>query len=264
MQFYYKSSVQYPFGKKYEASIQMNKLISSIKTYEFLAPVTEYHWVVPESPVLIPDGSAYEGYIFFRSRLSEKMKNDLSLDIHYWIIQHWDEGQFFERNDMNDQLIHKFLGGLASGRKALEADEILNIASFSKLAAFFDPTQYAIYDFSRVYPLNWLIFRNSIARIIFPQPKPALGSFSARAYDLSTLFRLSGLDFSEHQEKYAYHIYCQLLTKIAEAVYSKPAMPCMVEMMLNIMSIENYVNLDIEETFNITLNPAFDFEDESI
>ena len=77
--------------------------------------------------------------------------------------------------------------------------------------------------------LNWLIFRHSNPRNLFPQPLGRNTKISQ--FDLPTLFRLSGVNFEFHNRTTAYHNYCSLLKELAkEALNSN--WPYSVEMLL--------------------------------
>lgn len=63
-----------------------------------------------------------------------------------------------------------------------------NISSFSKVAAFYKPKDYFVYDSRVAYSINWLLFKNDYRGLFFPIPDSQVKRI--RDYDLSTILRL--------------------------------------------------------------------------
>ena len=104
-----------------------------------------------------------------------------------------------------------------------------SISSLSKLSSFWEPARCAIYDSRAVFALNWIIFRYSKDKQLFPQPASRNAEISK--YDIGTLFTLSGIDHRYRSYTTAYHEYCSLLQDLSEHIYGSRK-PYFAEMLL--------------------------------
>jgi hypothetical protein len=212
-----------------------------------------FTWEIPENvPIDIPKEivGAFNRNIYLKEHLAQALENDNNLELHYWIIREWGGIKAFKVNKRNSLEIKEFRRQLS--QKRLRRSTFNLISSLSKLAAFWYPGDYSIYDSRAIFSLNWLIFRYSNHRRLFPQP---LGRNTAVSmYDTATLYRLSGLDFSERDWRTAYYEYCEFLQYLSrEALHNER--PYYVEMLLFIAAPQFIVE-DIRNntTVNIHLN----------
>jgi hypothetical protein len=176
------------------------------------------------------------------------LEGDNQLESHYWIIREWGGIKTFHINERNNQKIREFRKQLNHNR--LQRSTFNLISSLSKLAAFWNPGKYSIYDSRAIFSLNWLIFRYSEHRQLFPQP---IGrSTAVSMYDTATLFRLSGLGYTDRDWKTAYHEYCELLRYLAKEALNTDR-PYYVEMLLFVAAPKLIVE-DIRRNTKVQIN----------
>ena len=229
----------------------MDKLMKRLKELSTQVPLEEnFDWEFPISPIKIPENinSAYLKNIYLKENLNKVLENDLNLKNHYWIIQEWGGIKSFKQNDKNDEKINKFKKQLSAGKLTKEIFSL--ISSFSKLASFINPNEYAIYDSRAIYSLNWLLFNFTNEQELYPQPSgrnPKLAQ-----YDLPTIVRLSKKGNTYKSHKTAYCEYCKLLKYLSKEVFNDNK-PYKIEMLLFIIAptkiiecIENKTKLIIE------------------
>ena len=229
----------------------MDKLMKRLKELSTQVPLEEnFDWEFPISPIKIPENinSAYLKNIYLKENLNKVLENDLNLKNHYWIIQEWGGIKSFKQNDKNDEKINKFKKQLSAGKLTKEIFNL--ISSFSKLASFINPNEYAIYDSRSIYSLNWLLFNFTNEQELYPQPSgrnPKLAQ-----YDLPTIVRLSKKGNTYKSHKTAYCEYCKLLKYLSKEVFNDNK-PYKIEMLLFIIAptkiiecIENKTKLIIE------------------
>jgi hypothetical protein len=228
-----------------------DQLIAAIKHLADTLPLEQnYTWEMPNNlPLQIPEDvvGAFRRNVYLKENLAPLLQNDEDLEVHYWIIREWGGIRSFQRSELNNQRISEFRDQLR--RKSLRRSTFNLISSVSKLAAFWDPQQYSIYDSRAVFALNWLIFCHSSDRRIFPQP---LGRSSAISqFDTGTLFRLSGIYFAERNWKTAYHEYCELLRKLSREALGQER-PYWVEMLLFVAAPRTILE-DIQKNTTVTI-----------
>ena len=176
------------------------------------------------------------------------MENDNELEFHYWIIREWGGIKTFQMNERNNQKIREFRQQLKHNR--LRRSTFNLISSLSKLASFWHPGEYSIYDSRAIFSLNWLIFKHSDHRRLFPQP---IGrSTVVSMYDTSTLYRLSGLDYSNRDWRTAYHEYCEFLRYLAREALNTDR-PYYIEMLLFVAAPEFIVE-DIRKNTKVQID----------
>lgn len=227
-------------------------MIDAIQNLAKTLPLEKhYTWEIPvDVPIDIPYDitNAFERNIYLKERLAEKLETDSQFKSHYWIIREWGGIKTFQINERNNQKIRVFRKQLDNNR--LQRSTFNLISSLSKLASFWEPDKYSIYDSRAIFSLNWLIFRYSNHRWLFPQPIGRSAVISM--YDTSTLYRLSGIDYSNRDWRTAYHEYCELLRYLAkEALHTDR--PYHVEMLLFIAAPELIVE-DIRKNTNVQIN----------
>jgi hypothetical protein len=118
------------------------------------------------------------------------------------------------------------------------------------LSSFWEPRKFAIYDSRAVFSLNWIIFRFSKSKQLFPQPVGRNTVVSK--YDARTLFTLSGKDHQYRSHKTAYHDYCALLQDLSKEVYGTRK-PYFIEMLLFLAAPTRIIE-DIEGTVTVTID----------
>ena len=172
----------------------------------------------------------YEQNVYLKKNLRAALERDTSLELHYWVIRDWGRiWRFGTSGDVraNKRRFDAFRRQLDRG--ALTNDSFQTIASLSKVASFWNPEQYAIYDSRAVFSLNWLIYRFSEDKQLFPQPvgrNKVIGECNALLrplYDQCTPAPWS--------RENAYHKYCELLRTLSKEIYNDPR-PFFVEMLL--------------------------------
>jgi len=230
----------------------LDRLLEELVRYKAQIPVPdEYKWQIPDNPpIRIPDEiqGSYERNIYLKENLKNVLTTDSGLNAHYWIIREWGGIRSFKQSDRNDTILSEFTASLTKGR--LKRTHFNLISSLSKVASFKDPDKFAIYDSRSVYALNWLLFRNTDDRLLFPQP---LGRSRALAeFDLKTIFRLSRIPHAYREYQMAYFEYCALLQHLSEVVYGD-ARPCHVEMLLFLIAPE-YTVEDIRRSVTVSIN----------
>ena len=210
-----------------------------------------YTWKIPANvPIDIPQEitSAFRRNIYLKEHLAKRLQSDDRLESHYWIIREWGGIKTFQVNKRNNQKIDEFRKQLNNNR--LQRSTFNLISSLSKLAAFWNPKEYSIYDSRAIFSLNWLIFRHSDDRQLFPQP---IGrSTAVSMYDTATLFRLSGIEYSDRHWKTAYHEYCEILRNLAKEALNTDR-PYYVEMLL-FVAAPKFIVEDIRSNTNVRIN----------
>ncbi len=198
-------------------------------------------WELPTNvPLEIPNSieGNYEKNIFLKKNIFKILKNDDSLNTHYWIIQEWGGISSFKKNPKNDLRIRKFLNEISIGK--LSKDSFSCISSLSKIASFLDPENFVIYDSRAIYSLNWLIFNHGNPESLYPQP--AGRNAEIVKYDMATIFRLSGRSFDYKSYDIAFHHYCDCIKSLNEKVYGSIKEPYLLEMLLFSIATPNVID----------------------
>jgi hypothetical protein len=174
-----------------------------------------YKWDFPKKdlPIRIPkDVSNFKKNIFLKENLCKKFNEINFIDLSYWIVNEWG-GIPLKRTENNSRKIINFKKKLDNKETRLFKYEFDTISSLSKIASFYEPKEFVIYDSRVVYSLNWLIFKNNLDTKLFPQPS---GRNSAIAeYDQKTIFNLSNRFIEYWNGEEAYFEYCKLLNETA-------------------------------------------------
>ncbi|NVJ66198.1 MAG: hypothetical protein HWE16_06895 [Gammaproteobacteria bacterium] len=140
---------------------------------------------------------------------------------------------------MNDFKSQLFSGKLT--RKNFDS-----ISSLSKIASFSYPDDYVIYDSRAIYSLNWLLFKYSKSKKLFPQPKSR--SPVLNRYDLNTVFELSNKEVTYYSYKEAFHKYCKLIKQLS----INQEEPYILEMLLFSIA-PDWVPEDLKNSVSLTL-----------
>jgi hypothetical protein len=149
-----------------------DQMIAAIQNLANTLPLEQHFtWEMAENvPIDIPQklvGAFYRN-IYLKEHLAQALESDNDLELHYWIIREWGGIKTFQINERNNHQIHEFRQQLNHNR--LRRPTFNLISSLSKLAAFWHPGEYSIYDSRAIFSLNWLIFRHTNERRLFPQP----------------------------------------------------------------------------------------------
>ncbi len=228
----------------------MQKLIKILKKLKEKYPLEEkYYWEIPKSsPVKIPfDLNNYEKNIYLKKYLKALLNKDKDLKIHYWIIQQWGGIKSFKQNIKNNEKILKFKKQLQDEK--MTRDIFDRISSLSKIASFIDPEKYIIYDSRVIYSLNWLLFKYSEEKELFPQPIGRNNRINQ--YDLFTLVKLANKGHIEKSYKFAYFDYCKLMIFLCENVYGN-SKPYLLEMLLFSIAPDVIVSM-IEKSIEVKI-----------
>jgi len=230
----------------------MDKMIDYLKKLAKTIDLeTAYIWELPESlPIEVPHTirGSFSRNVYLKENLAPVLNQDHDMSVHYWIIREWGGIRSFQVGDRNDEAIKRFRAEITKGR--LTRASFASISSLSKLSSFWEPDRYAIYDSRAVFSLNWIIFRHSGNKRLFPQPIGRNAAVSK--YDTKTLFALSGIDHQYHSYKTAYHEYCTLLQYLSEKVYSRRK-PYFAEMLL-FLAAPNSIIADIENSVTVSIH----------
>ena len=159
--------------------------------------------------------SNYEKNIFLKENLHKIINEKNFENIAYWIINSWG-GIPLKENENNINRLKKFKNKLDKNIENLTKDEFNIISSLSKIASFYHPEKYTIYDSRVIYSLNWLIFKNNLEINYFPQP--ASRNSVMIEYDQKTIFNLSKRKIKYFSYSDAYFEYCKLINEISKNV----------------------------------------------
>lgn len=234
-----------------------DKLKSMIQEYIYYTPLdASFTWdfsldALPSTVVnLLPNNSAFHKNVVLKSCLRSHMKSN-GYSIEYWLIQTWGGIQGFKKNDKNDQRIAELYESLDKG--SLSRDLFGCISSLSKVASFYNPGEYSIYDSRAIFSLNWLLLKSGATDSFFPMP--AGRNTEITKYDIETIVRLkcgekNGL-FLEH--KTAYFKYCALLKMLSLETWhneERKNMPFYLEMLLFVLAPQMIVE-DIKKSTRV-------------
>jgi hypothetical protein len=183
-----------------------------------------------------------------KENLGPVLAQDNNLTVHYWVIRDWGGIRTFKVVDSNDARIGKFKEEILKGK--LTRTSFAAISSLSKLSSFWEPARYAIYDSRAVFALNWVIFRYSEDRQLFPQPSGRNAEISK--YDIGTLFSLSGIDHQYRSYTSAYHEYCGLLQDLSVQIYGSRK-PYLAEMLL-FLAAPTVILEEIKSSVTVTID----------
>lgn len=210
-----------------------------------------YSWETPSSPLDIPDDihGDYEKNVYLKHHLNALLTDDFS-SVDYWIVRQWGGIKSFKQNQTNDLRIVKFKKQLQKG--VLTRESFGLISSFSKIASFLYPENYAIYDSRVIYALNWLLLTHTDTHEFFLQPTSR--NTTMTKYDMGTILRLRDPGMEYVSYKTSYHQYCVLMQELSMQVYGS-IYPYLLEMLLFTAApslvlgeIMSSVNLIIDDT----------------
>lgn len=230
------------------------RLTTELKQLASMYPLEAFDWELPKScPLSIPDDGycGYAKHVFLKENFCYVIGNDASLKSHYWAIQSWGKIGSFKRSDDNDRRIEKFLVEIKKGKLTKKSFDC--ISSLSKVASFIEPSTYAIYDSRAIYSLNWLLFKYTANRELFPQPVGR--SIALSKYDMQTIFRLANRPHSYRSHKTAFHDYCKLMQYLSTEIFGPDSKPYKAEMLL-FMIAPTWVVSTIEKSVSVAIETA--------
>ncbi|MGA7577046.1 MAG: hypothetical protein ACLQUW_00055 [Desulfobaccales bacterium] len=237
------------------------KLKTTIQKYAYAHPLEErFSWGfalddLPSEVVCLlskSNASAFENNIALKKCLRSHLRCN-GYPMEYWIIQKWGGINGFKKNSINDQKITILYEQLDEGSFSRNIFEV--ISSLSKIASFYNPSEYAIYDSRSIFSLNWLLLKSGATDGFFHIP--AGRNTEIAKYDLETIIRLKcgerrGL-FVDN--KIAYFEYCNLLKKLSLAIWNNEelrGMPFYLEMLLFILGPQEIVD-DIKKSTRLDI-----------
>ena len=235
----------------------MDKLIKALIRLSAESHLDNFDWRIPENcPIEIPAdcGTGYLKNIYLKENFHQVIRDDDTLNSHYWVIRDWGGIGTFQRNENNDRRIRSFMERLTdteltNKNLTMNRDLFGCISSLSKVASFMCPDKYAIYDSRAIYALNWLLFNHSNLEL-FPQPTGRNAKLSK--YDLQTIFRLINLNVRYKPHDVAYHEYCQLLRQLSQQVFGEDSRPYKVEMLLFMVATTKIIE-QITNSVSVTI-----------
>jgi hypothetical protein len=225
-----------------------SNLVAILKDYTKIRLEERFDWDFPLHglPAAISTelsaGNPFERNISLKKCLHRHLPDE-TREIEYWIIQTWGRIRRFGRDSKNDARIEALYGQLHTG--SLSSDLFGCISSLSKIASFFNPERYAIYDARATFSLNWLLLKSGVTRGFFPVP---LGrNTDINRYDIETLVRLKCGDTRDtfFDRKYAYFEYIKLLSELSSQIWSDPErkiVPYYLEMLLFVIGPQEVVS----------------------
>jgi hypothetical protein len=227
-------------------------LIESLKKYAKDFPLEmNFDLAMPDDcPLQIPADISdnFSRNIYLKKNLHSHLSKDSTIENRYWIIQRWGGIGSLKSTDRNNKILNQLDSELLKGTLTKPTFDI--ISSTSKVASFIDHTKYAIYDSRVIYALNWLLFKYTNQTELYPQPSGR--SSDLAKYDLSTIFNLSDMTYSEKSHKTAYHEYCKLMKELSLKIYNSEH-PYLVEMLLFIIAPKQIVK-DIKNSISLKFN----------
>ncbi|PIV41079.1 MAG: hypothetical protein COZ31_05200 [Nitrospirae bacterium CG_4_10_14_3_um_filter_44_29] len=181
---------------------------------------------------------------------------DKSKEMEYWIIKQWGGIRRFKKDKKNDERINALYRQLDSGR--LSRDISSCISSFSKIASFYNPDKYAIYDARATFSLNWLLLKAGLTAGFFPVP--AGQNTAITKYDIETVIRLKYGDNNNLflKPSVAYFEYCNLLKELSSRIWNdaeRKNMPYYLEMLLFVIAPREIV-ADMKQSINIEIRTS--------
>ena len=240
----------------------LTKLQTALRDYaESVLLEERFVWDFPHEglpPTVVSalqEGSPFEKNIALKNSLKSHLTSS-GYPIEYWIIQTWGGIQGFKQNGKNDYRIRELYQQL--GKKSFPNQLFDVISSLSKVASFYDPNQYSIYDSRAVFSLNWLLLKSGATQNFFHMPSGRNSKIAK--YDMETIIRLKCGDkpglFVENRE--AYFEYCHLLKTLSPSVWDdseRKIMPFYLEMLLFVLGPEEIVE-DIEKSSTLDIRAA--------
>lgn len=214
----------------------MDTLVAKIQELSAMHSVEkDYNWDIRSHPPHAPQSlidilddskiSRFDKSVYLKTTLKDTLKNDKSLEIHYWIIQKWGGIYAFKRNTRNDERINNLKSDLDNERLSFGC-----IASLSKVASFMAPETYAIYDSRAIYTLNWLLFKFADGKKLFPQPVGRNAKLTK--HNIEKKFPSTDKAPEYYPKNEAFHEYCKLMKQLTFMQHGREKPLYLLEMLL--------------------------------
>ncbi|MEY5049696.1 MAG: hypothetical protein RLZZ175_3055 [Bacteroidota bacterium] len=146
---------------------------------EYLKPLTnEYNWLnnnlINSIQLLIPELEKSINDYTIKHEISKFLKiykssenEEQFIKVANWIVSEWG-GISNSKEENTTQLLKKIFSNIDKPLKSLS---FTRIASTSKIYAFFNPLDYAIYDSRVAISINWILLKNGFIDNFFPIPE---------------------------------------------------------------------------------------------
>ena len=231
----------------------MTKLLDKIRKYkDAVCMQTAYTWKIPalEKNIFSDDdimaikqnGTVYEANICLKSIIKEKTNgNYCDNDLNFWIINSWGHIPGFKRIDKNEKKIVEFKKQLDG--KQLSREMFSTISSLSKISAFVEPYEYAIYDARVTFSLNCLIMKTENERFF---PMPTTRNTKLKKVDLENVILSKYKPDSFYNYREAYFVFCDLIKELSIELYGQQAPLYHLEMLLFSIAVSKNFLDDIE------------------
>ncbi len=224
----------------------ISKLISykgKEKNYAWKFDITNIAYLTENEKTIIEnEQTKFAKVMKLRTIIAKKLSGCYdNFDLDFWIINKWGGIRRFKDNTNNRNKILNFKRCLDDD--SLTKDLFKTISSLSKISSFVEPTKYVIYDSRVTYALNWLLLttKNDLSNIrFFPMPKGR--NTKINAYDMNKIIHLNNHNCSFYTQEEAYLEFCKLICLLSKEVYGDDEYPCILEMLLFTISIEEIVN----------------------
>jgi len=188
------------------------------------------------------ESNSFTKNIKLKELISRKYhSNYTNNELNFWLINNWGGiGSF--KNDAdgkNRAKINKISillkKKIETRQVELSKDIFETISSLSKLASFYEPENYVIYDSRTTYSLNWLILTTGLEDEKF-FPMPAGRNKNLKEFDLDTIVRLKYKNKADaelyYSYKEAYFVYCETIKELSVGIFGADKKPYFLEMLL--------------------------------
>lgn len=202
----------------------------------------------------MPKENAFLRNVFLKEHLGPYLNVNDKFEMEFWLINSWGEISGFKDTPKNRKRINGMYQKLST--RVFTRDIFDCISSFSKLASFYVPAEYSIYDSRAVYSLNWLLFRAGVNKHFFPIPNGR--NKSLVECDLETILRLffKGENELFIDYKYAYFLYCDLIKALSGVIWADEdwlKRPYYLEMLLFSLCTKLIIE-DIQKSVSVSFN----------
>ncbi|MCF2518522.1 hypothetical protein [Dyadobacter sp. CY351] len=191
-----------------------------------------------EQNLLLSADTAFEQNRLLKYTVERQLATKpLHYPLLFWIIREWGGIRAFKtsekENAQNVVKINEFYVRIST-LKPLSSGLFRVISSLSKLASFWKPSDFTIYDNRAVYTLNYLIFKaNEAGEAIKYFPIPGGSRNKMISEKPIELLINQELHANYHNEDVAYFEYCKLIQSLNTVLYPNfPQEPFRTEMLL--------------------------------
>lgn len=177
-----------------------------------------------ERNLLLSADTAFEQNRVLKKMIAQRLASQpLQYPILFWIIREWGGIRAFKKDEEEDaQNVKKIkdFHDRVSANKLLNSSLFKIISSLSKLASFWEPANFTIYDNRAVYTLNYLIYKaNKSGESIKYFPIPSGSRNRMISEKPIELLIDQDQNASYHAEDVAYFEYCHLVKSLNSILY---------------------------------------------